>query len=91
MSPSKGVYFQMHSAKYFQLVICFQMIHLHKNEGDNFVFSDGSQLLSRYFCEERRLRTFTGWPINYVRPVDLAKTGFIFTGSSDVVRCVFCL
>ena len=56
-----------------------------------FCFSNDPQLLSHFFCEERRLRTFNGWPLDFIRPIDLAKAGFVFTGSADVVRCVFCL
>ena len=37
-----------------------------------------------------RLRTFAKWPLTYIRPKDLAKTGFVYTGRLDCVRCVFC-
>ncbi len=40
--------------------------------------------------ESVRLRTFQGWPVNFVSPAQLAKAGFIYTGSRDCVRCVFC-
>lgn len=40
----------------------------------------------------KRLLTFNSWPqrFNFVKPLDLARAGFIYTGYSDVVRCKFC-
>ncbi len=40
--------------------------------------------------EAVRLSTFQGWPLSYISPAELARAGFIYTGSRDCVRCVFC-
>ncbi|XP_013421896.1 baculoviral IAP repeat-containing protein 3-like [Lingula anatina] len=41
--------------------------------------------------EAARLRTFAHWPISaHVRPHDLAKAGFFYTGNADSVQCAFC-
>ncbi len=40
--------------------------------------------------ESVRRRTFAGWSVPYISPADLARAGFIYTGSRDCVRCVFC-
>ena len=38
-----------------------------------------------------RYGTFETWPLNHiVKPYDLAKAGFIYTGYSDKVECVDC-
>lgn len=42
-------------------------------------------------CEENRLRTFNGnWPLSFINPSVLAKTGFHYIGPHDLVRCYFC-
>lgn len=44
-----------------------------------------------YKSEANRLSTFDGWRYQHiVRKEDLARNGFIYTGSADKVRCVFC-
>ena len=45
-----------------------------------------------YKSYEERLRTFYNWPshINFVHPEDLASSGLVYTGSTDLVRCIFC-
>ncbi|KAK7503063.1 hypothetical protein BaRGS_00005689 [Batillaria attramentaria] len=44
-----------------------------------------------YKSEENRLQTFGDWPRTApVRKEDLARNGFIYTGSNDKVRCVYC-
>lgn len=45
-----------------------------------------------YYNDERnRLLTFSDWLYQHVvRREDLAKNGFIYTGTADKVRCVFC-
>ena len=40
--------------------------------------------------ESVRLKTFAKWPLDFIRPADLAQAGFYYTGSRDSVRCVFC-
>lgn len=41
--------------------------------------------------EVNRLRSFNGFPSRCaVRPADLAKAGFFFTGCGDHVRCFYC-
>ena len=41
--------------------------------------------------EDVRLGTFTNWPPRaHVRPDDLARAGFFYTGTDDRVRCAFC-
>ncbi len=40
--------------------------------------------------ESVRLRTFQRWPLAFVTPGQLAAVGFVYTGSRDCVRCVFC-
>ena len=38
-----------------------------------------------------RYSTFESWPIShYIKPYDLAKAGFVYTGYSDKVECVKC-
>jgi len=44
-----------------------------------------------FLSEANRFRTFEGrWPLDFIRPADLANAGFIYTGRDDVVQCVFC-
>ena len=43
-----------------------------------------------YKTFQTRLQTFKNWPHEFISPVQLAGNGFIFTGESDHVRCVFC-
>ncbi|XP_053676582.1 death-associated inhibitor of apoptosis 1 [Anopheles nili] len=46
---------------------------------------------SEYFhIEEHRLRTFSHWPVSFIRPSDLARYGFYYVGSQDTVKCYFC-
>eukprot|EP00095_Tigriopus_kingsejongensis_P005266 maker-scaffold464_size163657-snap-gene-0.31 protein:Tk05266 transcript:maker-scaffold464_size163657-snap-gene-0.31-mRNA-1 annotation:"apoptosis 2 inhibitor" len=40
--------------------------------------------------ERKRLMTFVHWPAPFIRPADLARAGFYFTGVQDCVRCIFC-
>ena len=41
--------------------------------------------------ESARLSTFDDWPASdVVRPSDLARAGFFYTGESDRTRCAFC-
>lgn len=40
--------------------------------------------------ESNRLKTFAKWPVVFISPRALAKSGFVYTGSRDCVRCVFC-
>ena len=48
------------------------------------------QALAQLKKESMRLRSFLNWPLDFIRPQDLAKSGFIYTGRRDCVRCVFC-
>jgi hypothetical protein len=50
----------------------------------------GASFLDIFFDEKIRLRTFRGWNSRVVRPSELAKEGFIYSGIRDCVRCVFC-
>ena len=43
-----------------------------------------------YKTFQTRLQTFNNWPHEFISPTQLAQNGFIFTGESDQVRCVFC-
>lgn len=46
--------------------------------------------IDMYF-EEIRLKTFDGnWPLTFIEPRILAKTGFYFIGPFDQVKCQFC-
>lgn len=40
--------------------------------------------------DEERLKTFTNWPISFLRPVELARAGFYYLQQDDKVRCAFC-
>jgi hypothetical protein len=45
--------------------------------------------------EFHRLLTFKSpfgvdWPVDFIKPEDLAANGFIYTGNKDIVTCVFC-
>uniref|UniRef100_A0A8C2STE2 RING-type E3 ubiquitin transferase n=1 Tax=Coturnix japonica TaxID=93934 RepID=A0A8C2STE2_COTJA len=41
--------------------------------------------------EEMRLSTFQNWPqYTEIRPEELARAGFFYTGQGDVVRCFYC-
>jgi hypothetical protein len=46
--------------------------------------------LQNYRSEAARLESFWNWTHQYPLPADLASAGFIYTGNSDLVRCVFC-
>jgi len=38
-----------------------------------------------------RLKTFDdGWSVQFLRPVDMAKAGFIYLGIQDHVKCLSC-
>jgi baculoviral IAP repeat-containing protein 2/3 len=39
---------------------------------------------------ENRLRTFTGWPLAWLRPQDLASAGFFYFNIGDQVKCAYC-
>jgi len=70
-------------------VIFYKLFHLsfvHDSRSE-----DEGRNLNQFFCEEKRLRTFRGWPLDFIHSVDLAKAGFIYSGINDCVRCVFCL
>ena len=44
-----------------------------------------------YISLEKRLKTFEHWPIpDIVKPEDVAKSGFYYTGISDIVDCYHC-
>ncbi|XP_034253677.1 death-associated inhibitor of apoptosis 1-like isoform X2 [Thrips palmi] len=43
-----------------------------------------------YKVERQRLESFAGYPSNSVDVRQLAKAGFFFTKSEDIVRCAFC-
>ncbi len=75
----------------FLLILITYLKKLNKKGLHIFECRENVHLLSRYFCEEERLKSFRGWPVSFIRPADLAKSGFIYAGSADVVRCVFCL
>lgn len=40
--------------------------------------------------EKMRLETFKHWPITWISPKKMAKTGFFYLGESDKVMCAFC-
>lgn len=42
------------------------------------------------YDENKRLRTFTSWPISHITPGELAKAGFFYTNEEDKVQCAFC-
>lgn len=39
---------------------------------------------------EERLKTFTNWPLTFIKPETLANNGFYYLGRGDEVRCAFC-
>ena len=44
-----------------------------------------------YQCEEERIKTFAGWPLNgIVHSKELAHVGFIYTGEGTIVQCFQC-
>jgi E3 ubiquitin-protein ligase XIAP len=44
-----------------------------------------------YSTYEQRLCTFTEWPISLkMRPADLSRAGFFYTGIGDRTQCFFC-
>ncbi|ABC74895.1 inhibitor of apoptosis [Neodiprion abietis nucleopolyhedrovirus] len=47
-----------------------------------------SKAIYRY--EQKRLDSFDSWPVKYLNPLYLAKTGFYYTGIADNVRCFDC-
>ena len=54
------------------------------------IYPTSFQALAQLKKESMRLRSFLNWPLDFIRPQDLAKSGFIYTGRRDCVRCVFC-
>lgn len=40
--------------------------------------------------EEERLKTFKNWPVSYLEPTSLARSGFYYTQYEDEVQCTFC-
>lgn len=40
--------------------------------------------------ESERLKTFVKWSVRFIKAEELAKAGFVYTGSGDRVKCVFC-
>nr|ADY38394.1 inhibitor of apoptosis protein 2 [Penaeus vannamei]AGC24180.1 inhibition of apoptosis protein [Penaeus vannamei] len=40
--------------------------------------------------EENRLKSFENWPLDWLSPDDLAADGFLYLGTDDYCRCVFC-
>lgn len=51
------------------------------------IWKDRHVLLIR---ESERLKTYEGWPLNFIRPEDLARAGFVYLKTEDRVQCVFC-
>ena len=44
-----------------------------------------------YAVEAVRLQSFGGWPQDHhLKPADLAKAGYFYTGYSDCARCFYC-
>jgi baculoviral IAP repeat-containing protein 7/8 len=63
------------------------------NKGHIFdcVFAVSSPMMLDLKHEQTRLQTFDSWPaISHVKPCDLAKDGFFYSGKSDCVKCIFC-
>src|SRR5262245_51599883 len=40
--------------------------------------------------EEARLSTFGGWPVTFIQPKDLVRSGFVYAKYRDYVTCVYC-
>ena len=40
--------------------------------------------------EKHRLESFVNWPLSWLKPKDLAKKGFYYTGLGDMVKCNYC-
>ena len=40
--------------------------------------------------EKERLETFIDWPVNWLKPEDLARNGFYYLRTADHTACVFC-
>ena len=54
-------------------------------------YSQGATSLHDMRFEDKRLRTFQEFPVYCpVRPADLARSGFYFTGREDAVQCFSC-
>uniref|UniRef100_A0A182NXX1 Uncharacterized protein n=1 Tax=Anopheles dirus TaxID=7168 RepID=A0A182NXX1_9DIPT len=56
----------------------------------NYSIPDTSSPVRELNIESDRLQTFTGWPVPYIRPADLARWGFYYTKRRDIVQCYFC-
>jgi len=41
-------------------------------------------------CEKTRLQTFSGWPLDWPSPKDLAKAGLFYLKKGDRTQCAFC-
>lgn len=39
---------------------------------------------------ENRLQTYTNWPLDFIRPDQLASAGFYYLNIDDQVKCAFC-
>ncbi|XP_040567805.1 death-associated inhibitor of apoptosis 2 [Lepeophtheirus salmonis] len=48
------------------------------------------QRIESFKSETSRFSTFEDWPLSYIDPSALARSGFIYSGRGDCVRCVFC-
>nr|XP_039263629.1 uncharacterized protein LOC120339547 [Styela clava] len=54
-------------------------------------FTDDSFLSRSYNIQSNRRQTFTSYPTDCpILPDDLAKAGFVYTGSHDQVKCYYC-
>lgn len=40
--------------------------------------------------EDERLKSYVKWSVHFMKPEQLAKAGFYYTGSGDRVKCIFC-
>jgi hypothetical protein len=38
-----------------------------------------------------RLLTFQGWPVDFLRPREMAEAGYFYTGVQDRVKCLICM
>lgn len=44
----------------------------------------------RFHREDERLKTYENWPLNFLDPNELARSGMFYMGESDKTKCYFC-
>lgn len=62
----------------------------HSPDSDPMDLSNVIRLHDEMKSESRRLASFAGWSVPFIRPADLAKAGFYSVNQRDNCRCAFC-